>query len=533
MESIKFKLDAFEGPLDLLLHLVSKHKLNIYDIEISLLLEQYLEYISGIEDLDYEIAADFFEMAARLIYIKTCYLLPQPEEAEELKKELQGRMIEYSLCKLAAQRLRDDYAGGTVFVRAPVKLPVNKQYSRTHDKQELYDAYMAIFSKVKNYTPLRANLFSPIVSKRVVSVESKITYILTRLYETGEFEMSALYEGMTDRSERIATFLAVLELTKAGNIRLNDDNTVITLGADKPEEDETSPPAEDASEPLDEPISEEYPAESEPMSEEEAAASELPDDTPPAEQEELALPEAVKADEAAPETEKPTAAPPAEQEELDPTEAVKADEAAPEEEKPAAAAPAEQEEPAPTEAVKADEAAPEAEKPVAAVPAEQEEPAPPDAVNTDEAAPESEKPAAAAPAEQEEPAPPKAVKTDEAAPEAEKPAEILKSEPRAKPFSVQLALGTHTASLRLPEQKAVPAYAEIAAPVSGEKAADTVSVIPLPEQPAAEERPAVSEEQSSPAAAFKANYFGRRYYWGYAPRFLGERSYSTAVILRK
>ena len=504
MESIKFKLDAFEGPLDLLLHLVSKHKLNIYDIEISLLLEQYLEYISGIEDLDYEIAADFFEMAARLIYIKTCYLLPQPEEAEELKKELQGRMIEYSLCKLAAQRLRDDYAGGTVFVRAPVKLPVNKQYSRTHDKQELYDAYMAIFSKVKNYTPLRANLFSPIVSKRVVSVESKITYILTRLYETGEFEMSALYEGMTDRSERIATFLAVLELTKAGNIRLNDDNTVITLGADKPEEDETSPPAEDASEPLDEPISEEYPAESEPMSEEEAAASELPDDTPPAEQEELALPEAVKADEAAPETEKPTAAPPAEQEELDPTEAVKADEAAPEEEKPAAAAPAEQEEPAPTEAVK-----------------------------TDEAAPESEKPAAAAPAEQEEPAPPKAVKTDEAAPEAEKPAEILKSEPRAKPFSVQLALGTHTASLRLPEQKAVPAYAEIAAPVSGEKAADTVSVIPLPEQPAAEERPAVSEEQSSPAAAFKANYFGRRDYWGYAPRFLGERSYSTAVILRK
>ena len=417
MESIKFKLDAFEGPLDLLLHLVSKHKLNIYDIEISLLLEQYLEYISGIEDLDYEIAADFFEMAARLIYIKTCYLLPQPEEAEELKKELQGRMIEYSLCKLAAQRLRDDYAGGTVFVRAPVKLPVNKQYSRTHDKQELYEAYMAIFSKVKNYTPLRANLFSPIVSKRVVSVESKITYILTRLYETGEFEMSALYEGMTDRSERIATFLAVLELTKAGNIRLNDDNTVITLGADKPEEDETSPPAEDASEPLDEPISEEYPAESEPMSEEEAAASELSDDTPPA--------------------------------------------------------------------------------------------------------------------EQEEPAPTEAVKTDEAAPEAEKPAEILKSEPRAKPFSVQLALGTHTASLRLPEQKAVPAYAEIAAPVFGEKAADTVSVIPLPEQPAAAERPAVSEEQSSPAAAFKANYFGRRYYWGYAPRFLGERSYSTAVMLRK
>ncbi len=229
MEELKFKLDAFEGPLDLLLHLVSKHKLNIYDIEISLLLEQYLQYIEEIESLDYELAADFFEMAARLIYIKTCYLLPQPEEAEELKKELQGKMIEYSLAKLAAQRLRDDYAGGLVFVRAPVKLPVNKQYTRLHDKQELYDAYMAIAGKVKNYTPLRANIFSPLVSKRIVSVESKISYVLERLYTAGHFDMSTLYDGMTDRSERIATFLAVLELAKAGNIYLNDDNTVISL----------------------------------------------------------------------------------------------------------------------------------------------------------------------------------------------------------------------------------------------------------------------------------------------------------------
>lgn len=260
MRDLQFKLETFEGPLDLLLHLVTKHKLNIYDIEISLLLEQYLEYLDRAEIKDYEQAADFLEMAARLIYIKTCYLLPQPEEAEELKKELQGRMIEYSLCKLAAGKLREGYAGGLVFVRKPVKLPVNKLYTRLHDKQELYDAYRAIASKVKEYTPLRADMFSPIVSRKIVSVESKITDILQRLYLTGTFEMAHLYDGMEDRSERIAAFLAVLELTKSGRIFLNEDNTLIELREDSSEDSpedtqpqEPSAPAEFPPEPETEP----------------------------------------------------------------------------------------------------------------------------------------------------------------------------------------------------------------------------------------------------------------------------------------
>lgn len=232
MAAISFKLETFEGPMDLLLHLVSKHKLNIYDIEISLLLEQYLDYMSKIEVQDYEQAADFLEMAARLIYIKTCYLLPKPEEAEELKKELEGRMIEYSLCRLTAQKLREQYAGGSIFVRRAVRLPVNKTYNRTLDVIELYNAYMAISTKAREYHPLRANVFSPIVAHKIVSVESKITQILELLYTTGSFKMSELYDGMSGRSERIAAFLAVLELTKSGRIALNDDNTEVTLRRD-------------------------------------------------------------------------------------------------------------------------------------------------------------------------------------------------------------------------------------------------------------------------------------------------------------
>ena len=89
MEAISYKLDVFEGPLDLLLHLISKHKIDINDIPILLLVEQYLDYVRQMKEEDMEVASEFLEMAARLIYIKTVSLLPvHEEEADELKKEL-------------------------------------------------------------------------------------------------------------------------------------------------------------------------------------------------------------------------------------------------------------------------------------------------------------------------------------------------------------------------------------------------------------------------------------------------------------
>lgn len=227
MSAAQFKLDMFEGPLDLLLHLISKHKLNIYDIEISLLLEQYMDYINDLDHEDYEDAADFLEMAARLIYIKTCSLLPHDEESKELKKELEGRIIEYSLCKQAAQTLREVYVGDLVFIRTAIKLPVNKTYTHEHDPQCLYDAYMGISKKARESVPLKAKMFEPIVSHKIVSVTSKIIHVLKRLYKHGECDMGDLYDGMTEKSEKVATFLAILELTKSGRIFLNDDNSKI------------------------------------------------------------------------------------------------------------------------------------------------------------------------------------------------------------------------------------------------------------------------------------------------------------------
>ena len=261
MSCAQFKLDMFEGPLDLLLHLISKHKLNIHDIEISLLLEQYMEYIHQLDHEDLEDAADFLEMAARLIYIKTVSLLPQDEEAQELKKELEGRLIEYSQCKYLASVLARSYAGGEIFVRKPEPVPVDKTYTREHDPSVLLEAYLGLSERARNEKPINAKLFQPIVSHKVVSVGSKIVYILKKLYTVGVCDLSHIYDGMQTKSERVATFLAILELTKSGRICLNDDNTQISFSdktrerkkhsspePEQPEQTQTAPEPVDSSE---------------------------------------------------------------------------------------------------------------------------------------------------------------------------------------------------------------------------------------------------------------------------------------------
>lgn len=237
MEQISFKLEVFEGPLDLLLHLISKHKLNINDIPIVTLLEQYLDYIDKMSEQNMEIAGDFLEMAARLIYIKTVSLLPRKEEAEQLKKELQGRLIEYSLCKKTAELMRARYIGNVFAVRGQLKIEFDNTYTLNHDTQELLDAYSKIRVKPVG-EEVRTEAFNTIVKKKIVSVTSKIIYVLRRLYKSGSCLMDGLFDGITNRSERVAVFLAVLELTKSGRIWLNDDNTVITFNRNHNKEQE-------------------------------------------------------------------------------------------------------------------------------------------------------------------------------------------------------------------------------------------------------------------------------------------------------
>ncbi len=224
MEQLQFKLDVFEGPLELLLHLISKHKLDIYDIEISSLLAQYLDYINQMKAADLEIASEFLTMAARLVYMKTVSLLPRHEEAEELKRELQGQLLEYRLCQEMAQRLREQGIGGLLFIRPPMKLPADKSYRLSHPPKALLDAYLAAVGKARRRLPPPRTAFSGIVARRMVPVESRIVFVLKKLYEAGEVSYDEFF-AVPDRSEMVATFLAMLELIKSRRIRISEDGS--------------------------------------------------------------------------------------------------------------------------------------------------------------------------------------------------------------------------------------------------------------------------------------------------------------------
>ncbi len=230
---LSFKLEVFEGPLDLLLHLISKHKLNINDIPIVILLEQYLDYINGMAELNMSVTGEFLEMASRLVYIKALSLLPSQNEAEALRKELQGQLIELDLCRRIAGMMKNRYIGDKVTVRRQENINFDNTYSVIHDKEVLFEAYMAVKNRIKiSNEPVKKEAFNTIIAKRIISVSDRIYYVLDRIYKNGWCMTDKLFKGINDRQERTATFLAVLELIKSGRILLNDDNTVIYLNKD-------------------------------------------------------------------------------------------------------------------------------------------------------------------------------------------------------------------------------------------------------------------------------------------------------------
>lgn len=229
METISYRLPVFEGPLDLLLYLVQKNKLNIYDIPIAEVLQQYMETIDRMKDADLDVASEFLDMAARLVQIKSSMLLPKHEEAEALRQELTGELIEYQLCQEAARRLAARNVGGDLFVREPVEIEPDLTYRRQHPKEELYDAYLAAAGRGRRRLPPPPQAFSGIVSRKIVSVSSKIIFVLRRLYKREPVAYDALFREAHTKSELVATFLALLELVKAKRIRVDGEGKEQTV----------------------------------------------------------------------------------------------------------------------------------------------------------------------------------------------------------------------------------------------------------------------------------------------------------------
>lgn len=237
MTELNFKLEnlEFEGPLDLMLLLIQKHKLNIQDIEITVLLDQFLLYLERMTEADIEVTAEFLDAAARLVLIKSAALLPR-DEAEKMKKELQGALIEYALCKTMAEKLKKRWIGDAVYVRTPVELDVDAAYRGSHQPEEIPFAYGAVSkrAKIKNESP---RSLAPIVAKSYVTVYTGVIIVLKSLVSGGKVTLNELYRGRL-RSYRVSIFLAVLELSKAGRIVISEDGESVSLnGSSAPKTD--------------------------------------------------------------------------------------------------------------------------------------------------------------------------------------------------------------------------------------------------------------------------------------------------------
>ena len=221
---ISYRIADFEGPLDLLLHLINRHKLNIHDIPIFDLVEQYIAAVREMQANDeMDVASDFVDMASRLIYIKTVSLLPVHEEADELKKELEGELIEYQECKLIAEKLSQMTDGFAYFVKAPEKIEVDKTYHNSHEVFEIATAYMYAVGKGKRRLPPPEDSFKPIVQRRIVPVHAKISYVMRKLFQKRRMKLQSLYEASADRSELVATFLAILQLARDKKIYIDGE----------------------------------------------------------------------------------------------------------------------------------------------------------------------------------------------------------------------------------------------------------------------------------------------------------------------
>ena len=224
---LTFKVQEYDAPLDLILHLLARHKLDIFDIDLTSLLQQYLAAIALWREKNLDVASEFLEMASRLVHMKTISLLPRhEEESERLKQELSGQLIEYRLCKIAAQRLALCDLSGDIFVRKSAEIEIDETYAMTHPAGVLFAALTDALGKNARRMPPPRETFEPLVSKPVVSVTSKIFSVLRVLRKTGKIKMDKLFTAETGRSGMVATFLAVLELVKSKKIIITGKNTV-------------------------------------------------------------------------------------------------------------------------------------------------------------------------------------------------------------------------------------------------------------------------------------------------------------------
>ncbi len=232
MDTPSFKLPIFEGPLDLLLHLVQKHKIDLADIPIAEITTQYLAYIDEMARLDMEVTGEFLSMASHLLYIKSRALLPvsQEENEEDPREELAERLRIYRQVKAAAEKLGTmQFATVDNYFKAPENMENAPIENANMPIESLYHAFLRVCARLEEQAPPPVEAFHEIVKVPQVSLSLQIQYV-SRLFQKKKRQaFYAVFSGMQYKNEVIATFLAVLHLVSRGKLMIEEENEEIFL----------------------------------------------------------------------------------------------------------------------------------------------------------------------------------------------------------------------------------------------------------------------------------------------------------------
>ena len=232
--AIPVKLEVFEGPLDLLLHLIEKNKVDIYDIPIVLITDQYLDYVAQMQKRSMDVMSEFLVMAATLLRIKSRMLLPkdeseEDEEEEDPRQELVERLLEYKMYKYASFELKDRQVdAGRVFYKEPSIPDEVKNYDEGVDYEELLgevtlSRLQEIFDMVMQkqedkIDPIRSKFGE--IEKEDINIEDQMIHVEEYAMLHGRFTFRQLLEERKGKSYLIVTFMSVLELMKTGVLQI-------------------------------------------------------------------------------------------------------------------------------------------------------------------------------------------------------------------------------------------------------------------------------------------------------------------------
>ena len=233
MEKLNFNIETYEGPLDLLLSLIKKNEMSIFDIQIHIIFRQYMEYLELMEKLDIDIAGDFITMAAELMLIKSQMLLPRNAEEETPLRKLQMAVMEYAKAKHAAEYLREQWSENLGSVtREPQEpergLPLHYELNVL---EKAFKRMLARSSMMKEMQRRPEQTLENLLKHKVTPIPVKVIAVMRYLYKHGETDFETILMNNETRSDLIATFAAVLELVKFQRVFItgDEDNPMLSL----------------------------------------------------------------------------------------------------------------------------------------------------------------------------------------------------------------------------------------------------------------------------------------------------------------